>query len=49
MGKHKAAISRLAMKATELGEDGETVSSSPGGGRKNLETLSNIKEMIRLV
>ena len=48
MGKHKAAISRLAMKATELGEDGETV-SSPGGGRKNLETLSDIKEMIRLV
>ena len=45
MGKHKAAISMLAMKATELGEDGETV-SSPGDGRKNLERFFREEEEI---
>ena len=48
MGRHKSAISRLAMKATELGEERAMV-RRPGGGIKNLGTVSDIKKLIRLV
>ena len=45
-GRHKSVISRLAKKAREMGEERAMV-RKPGGGRRNLATLSDIKKIIR--
>ena len=45
-GRHKSVISRLAKKAREVGEE-RAMLRKPGGGRRNLATLSDIKKIIR--
>ena len=46
VGRNKSVISRLAKKAREMGEERAMV-RKPGGGRRNLATLSDIKKIIR--
>ena len=46
VGRNKSVISRLAKKARKMGEERAMV-RKPGGGRRNLATLSDIKKIIR--
>ena len=48
VGRNKSVISRLAKKARDMGEERAMV-RKPGGGRRNLATLSDIKKIIRIV
>ena len=48
LGRDKSAISRLAKKAREMGEEKAMV-RSPGCGRKNLASLGDIRKILRMV
>ena len=48
LGRHKSAISRLAKKAREMGEEKAMVRIHVCG-RKNLASLGDVRKILRLV